>query len=128
MARPLTVMLSMVVLLIGCSNGPLHVGAIQLGRSLNEDSTVASFTTTFKPSDTIYLSVHTTDKGSGTITARWFYNGRPAGERSKAVSFRSAGATEFHMESAAGFPPGPYNVDVLLDGKPVGSRTFSVGK
>jgi hypothetical protein len=118
--------LSVVAILAGCSTPPLKVGGIQLGSSLNADNTVGRFTTTFKPTDTIYLSVLTTDMGSGTITAKWSYNGRPAGERSKAVSFRIAGATEFHMQSSEGFPPGPYSVEVLLDGKPVGTRTFTV--
>ncbi len=129
MCRPPTVplFLSVLLLIVGCSNRPLQVGAIQVGRSVNEDGTVAHFTTSFKPTDTIYVSVLTTDLGSGTITVKWSYNGTSTGERSKTVSFTRAGATEFHMESAAGFPPGPYRVDVLLDGKSVGTRSFTVG-
>jgi hypothetical protein len=130
MVRSLIVLvtLSALVPLAACSTRSLEVGAIQLGRSLNGDGTVGNFTTTFKPTDTIYLSVLTTDGGSGTITAKWSYNGRPAGERSKPVSFTRAGVTEFHMESANGFPPGPYTVEVLVDGNPAGSRTFTVAK
>ena len=56
----------------GCSSGPpLRVTTIQLGRAVNEDHTVASFTTTFTPDQTVYLSVLTTGVGSGTISARW---------------------------------------------------------
>jgi hypothetical protein len=42
MTRPLTVLLTFCALLLpsGCANRPLHVGAIQIGRSVNEDSTV----------------------------------------------------------------------------------------
>ena len=111
---------------VGCGSRPLQVGSVQLGRAVNEDGTVAKFTTTFKPNDKIYLSVLTTDLGSGTITVRWAYNGHPAGERSKAVSYKLAAATEFQMESTEGFPVGPYTVDVLLDGKRVTTRSFNV--
>jgi hypothetical protein len=126
MVRPLALLVLSALVVCGCSSPPLKVSTIQLGSSLNSDNTVGHFTTTFKPTDKIYLSVVTTDMGSGTITAKWSYNGRPAGERSKAVSFTIGGATEFHMESSEGFPPGPYSVEVLVDGKPVGTRTFSV--
>jgi hypothetical protein len=128
MMRGLTRLLTLFTLLgaAACSQRPLEIGTIQLGRSLNEDSTVASFTTVFKPSDTIYVSVKTTDMGSGTIAVKWFYNGHSVGERSKTVSFKIASATEFHMQSATGFPPGSYSVEVTVDGKPAGQRSFTV--
>ena len=42
---------------IACSRGPLTVDTIQLGRSLNPDSSVASHTTTFTRNETVYVSV-----------------------------------------------------------------------
>jgi hypothetical protein len=128
MIRQLTGLLTLcaLVLPVGCSNHPLHVGTIQIGRSVNEDHTVGHFTTTFKPNDTIYVSVHTTDLGSGTITVKWSYNGRLLSERATPVSFKIPSATEFHINNPTGFPPGPYSVEVLLDGAPVGSRSFTV--
>jgi hypothetical protein len=114
------------VLPIGCSSPPLHVASIQIGRSVNEDHSVGRFTTIFKPNDTIYVSVHTTDLGSGTISVKWSYNGRLLSERSTPVSFKIASATEFHINNPTGFPPGPYSVEVLLDGTPVGTRSFTV--
>jgi hypothetical protein len=128
--RPPTLLpaLCALFLLLGCSSGPLQVGTIQIGRSVNEDSSVGSFTTVFKPNDTVYVSVHTTDMGSGTITVKWSYNGRLVSERSKEVSYKISAATEFHLQSATGFPAGPYTVEVLLDAKLVGSRSFTVEK
>jgi hypothetical protein len=110
--------------LLGCGSG-LRVTSIQLGRSLNADSTVATHTTVFTPDDTVYLSVATTGVGSGTLGVRWMYRGHVIGEPKKQVSSR-AGVTEFHLQSAGGFPLGDYTVEVFLDGRSAGTQTFRV--
>ena len=110
---------------IGC-RPPLHVTTLQLGRSLNVDHTVATHTTRFKPDDTIYASVITDRTGSSTILARWSYNGHVVSETQKQVALKGSGATEFHFESADGFPQGDYKVEILVDGQPVVSRDFRV--
>jgi hypothetical protein len=102
------------------------VTSTQLGRSVNADSTVASHTTTFGPRDTIYVSVLTSGVGSGTISVRWLYGSRVVGEPRKQVSYRDSAATEFHLQSAGGFPPGDYSVEAFLDGQSAGTRTFRV--
>jgi hypothetical protein len=112
--------------LLACSGEPLRVTLIQVGRSLNADSTVASNTTSFSPGDTIYVSVHTSGAGSGTISVKWMFSGRVVGEPTKQVNYRDDAATEFHLQSPAGFPPGEYSVEVFLNGKSVGTRTFRV--
>ena len=106
----------------------LRVTSIQLGRSLNADSTVAGHTTTFGPGDTVYLSVLTEGLGSGTIKVRWLYRGHVMGEPTREVSYKDSAATEFHLQSAGGFPPGEYTAEVFLDGQSVGSREFRVEK
>ena len=83
----------------------LRVETIQLGRSLNPDNSVAGHTTTFKPLDTMYVSVLTPEKGRGTIGVRWMYEGRLVGEPSQDVVYRGAAATEFHIQNSSGFPP-----------------------
>jgi hypothetical protein len=121
-------LLSVVVLcacLAGCGSG-LRVTEIQLGRSVNADETVAGHTTRFAPADTVYVSIHTAGVGSGTIGVRWKYGERVLGEPSKQVSYRDAAATEFHLQSAVGFPPGDYSVEAFLDGQSVGNRSFRV--
>jgi hypothetical protein len=119
--RPLVVLLALIV--AGCGSN-LSVSSIQLGRSLNADQTVANHTTTFTPSETIYVSVLTAGTGKGTIGVRWTYEGRVVGEPTKEV--RGAGATEFHLQNAGGFPLGDYSVEAFLDGVSAGSRTFRV--
>jgi hypothetical protein len=130
--RKLEVGLAVMILstcLGGCGSGhPLQVTRIQLGRSLNPDNTVASFTTVFAPTDTVYLTAITTGVGSGTIGVRWMYAGRVVGEPHKQVSSRTDATTEFHLESAGGFPPGDYTAEVFLNGQSAGTRTFRVEK
>src|SRR5687768_4655063 len=111
--------------LAGCGSG-LRVTTIQLGRAVNADATVAGHTTRFAPNDTVYVSVHTAGVGSGTIGVRWKYGDRVLGEPTKQVSYRDVAATEFHLQSAAGFPPGDYTVEAFLDGQSVGIRPFQV--
>ena len=105
---------------------PLRVDTIQLGRSLNPDNSVATHTSTFKPLDTMYVSVLTPEKGRGTIGVKWTYSGRLVSEPSKDVSYKGPAATEFHIQNSSGFPPGNYSVEVFLDGQSVGKRDYRV--
>ena len=115
------------ICLAACGSGqPLRVASIQLGRAVNADHTVASFTTTFSPDENVYLSVLTTGVGSGTISVRWTYAGRVIDEPKKEVSYRIDAVTDFRLQSATGFPPGDYVADVFLNGQPAGTRTFRV--
>ena len=110
---------------VACGSG-LRVTSIQLGRSLNADNTIASHTTTFKPDDTIYLSVATSGAGSGTMSVRWTYGGHLVDEPKRPVSSRNIAVTEFHLKSGDSFPPGEYAAEVFLDGKSVGTERFKV--
>lgn len=108
-----------------CSQ-PITVETIQLGRSLNVDQSVASQATTFKPNETVYVSALNSARGHGTIAVKWYYGSQMLSERSKQVKFQGAGATEFNISSATGFPEGDYRVEVLVDGTSVGTRNFNV--
>jgi hypothetical protein len=116
----------LVAFLGACGSEPLRATSIQLGRSLNADSTVAGHTTVFAPGDTVYLSVTTAGVGTGTIAVRWKVGERVLGEPKKPVSSRGSVVTEFHLQSAGDFPPGDYSAEVFLDGKLVETRTFRV--
>lgn len=109
-----------------CNNAPLELANIQTGRSLNQDRSIASITTLFKPSETIFVSVQTKAAGRGTISVRWKYGSQVIDEPSKPVSFDGPASTEFHMQNSGGFPPGDYSVDILIDGVQVGTRAFKV--
>jgi hypothetical protein len=108
-------------------SGPLEVTTIQLGRRLNSDNSVAEHTTAFRPNDAIYVSVLTAGPGRGTIGVRWTYAGQVISEPQQEVAYRDQAATEFHIQNSGGFPAGSYQVEVFLDGAPVGERNFRVG-
>ena len=109
----------------GCS-GPLALANIQVGRSLNQDRSVASITTLFKPSETIYVAVQTSAAGKGTISVKWKFGAQVIDEPSKQVDYDGPASTEFHLQNSGGFPPGDYSVDVFIDGVQVGTRAFKV--
>ena len=113
-----------VIALAACS-GPLELTNIQIGRSLNQDGSIASITTLFKPSETVYVSVQT-GSGKGVIGVRWKFGNRVIDEPTKQVSGAGPKSTEFHLQNSGGFPPGEYSVDVMIDGVQVGSRNFRV--
>lgn len=113
------------VVLVGCSQ-PLTVETIQIGRSLNEDQSIAAQATTFKPNETIYVSALNSARGDGIVKVRWYMGTQLLSEREKQVKFQGAGATEFNISSATGFPVGDYRVEVFVDGQPVGTRNFDV--
>src|SRR4051812_50090460 len=115
-----------VLALVACNNDPLQVTTIQLGKTLNPDNSVGTFTTSFKPRDTVYLSVLTGASGRGTIQTTWYYGSTKVNDMKKDVSYRGGAATEFRFHNTAGLPPGPYRVEVLLDGKSVDERTFKI--
>ena len=113
---------------VACSDPPLQLANIQIGRALNPDRSIASITTLFKPSETIYVSVQTTAAGKGTVSVKWKYGSQVIDEPSKQVSYDGPASTEFHMQNSGGFPPGDYSVDVFIDGTQVGSRAFKVDR
>lgn len=115
-----------VIVTAACNNGPLTVTTVQLGKTLNSDNSVGTHSTTFKPRDTVFASVLTPASGSGTIETKWYYGSSKVSEMKKEVSYHGEAATEFRFHNSAGLPPGPYRVEVFLDGQPVGERTFKV--
>ena len=116
----------LLLVVVACGSGHLRVTGIQLGRSVNADSTISNPTTTFSPRDTVYLSVSTAGVGSATISVRWLYGDRLVDEPKKKVSYRDLASTDFSLQSLSGFPPGDYRAEVFVDGQPVGTKTFRV--
>jgi hypothetical protein len=112
--------------LAGCSTAPLQVGNVQIGRSLSSDRSVGSPTTVFKPDDTVYVSIQTTDTGSGTVGAKWMFGERVISEPTQKVSYKGPAYSEFHIQNSGGLPVGSYSVEAFVDGRSVGKRTFTV--
>ena len=129
MMRVRTALLALAMGLAASACGPqapLRVDTIQLGRSLNPDNSIGTHTSTFKPLDTMYVSILTPEKGRGTIGVKWTYAGRIVSEPTKEVSYKGPAATEFHIQNSSGFPPGSYAVEVFLDGQSVAKRDYRV--
>jgi|SRR5215213_11845647 len=120
-----TLAITALVLGIACS-GPLELANIQVGRALNQDRSVSSITTLFKPNEMIYVSVQTTAAGKGTISVKWKFGDKVIDEPTKQVDYDGPASTEFHMQNSGGFPPGDYSVDVFINGVQVGTRAFKV--
>jgi hypothetical protein len=87
---------------------------------------VAALSTTFKPTDTIYVAVLTDGTGRATIGAKFSHLGRVVSEPEKKVSYRGAAATEFHLDYAGGVPTGEYDIEVFFNGQPAGMRKIHV--
>jgi len=118
--------LLLIAFTVGCANPPLSLANIQIGRSLNPDRSVASITTLFKPSETVYVSVQTAEAGSGVVGVKWMFGTQVIDEPTKQVSYDGPASTEFHLQNSGGFPAGDYSVEIFLDGVPVAKRTFKV--
>jgi len=113
-------------------SGPLAVSAITLGKSLRSDQRVTDAVGSFGPKDTVYVSVETTGAAKNAkLVARWSYDG-PNGkqkveEQSSTISPNADAVTEFHISKPEGLPAGSYDVEILLDGKQVSTKSFQVG-
>ena len=112
------------VLTLACS-GPLTLTNIQVGRALNQDRSISSITTLFKPSETVYVAVQT-GAGKGVVSVKWMFGDKVIDEPSKKVDYDGPSSTEFHLQNSGGFPPGDYSVEVFIDGVSVGTRAFKV--
>jgi hypothetical protein len=114
------------VVAAACADAPLALANIQTGRSLNQDGSVASISTLFKPNETIYVSVQTTGSAPGTISVQWKYQGRVIDEPTKQIDPSGPASTSFQLQNAARFPEGDYSVDIFINGAQVGTRSFRV--
>jgi hypothetical protein len=109
----------------------LAVSVIDIGRTLNADKTIGDKTGTFKPTDTIYVSVGTNGASSGaTLNARFTYgsDSQLVKEESRQIAPSGAATTEFHIAKPDGWPEGEYKVEVSLNGAPAGTKSFEVKK
>lgn len=108
---------------------PLRVVNLELGTAVGATKEVTAPTTTFKPSDTIYLSVATEGAApSANLGAKWTYgaDNQLVNEMNEPIGPTGPAHTEFHISKPDGMPAGKYKVEVTLDGAPVGTKEFEV--
>lgn len=104
------------------------VSGLELGKGIGADKRITAPLTTFKPRDTIYVSVATEGAAPNkTIAARWtFEDGQLVDEGSESISPTGPAVTEFHIAKPSGWPAGKYKVEVSVDGAPAGNKEFEV--
>ena len=106
----------------------LKVLAIDVGRAIGADKRVTVPATAFAPDDTIYTSVVTDGKTArATLSARWTHQGAVLEETVQEIAPKGTAVSEFHVANPAGWAPGDYRVEILIDGRVVGDRPFRVG-
>ena len=104
----------------------LKVSDIEVGRAIGADKLVTAAEGTFAPSDTIYTSVVTEGKARATLAVRWIHQGAVLEETEQRIASDGKAVSEFHVFNPAGWAPGEYRVEILLDGRVVGDRAFHV--
>jgi hypothetical protein len=108
------------------------VTVIETGKSVGANMRVTESLTSFARNDTIYLAVVTDNApATSTLTAKWtFQDGQVVDSTTQSVAPASMGGmtsvTQFHVAKPSGWPAGTYTVEVLLDGRSVGTRTVEV--
>ncbi|MGH7542977.1 MAG: hypothetical protein ACREK7_03475 [Gemmatimonadota bacterium] len=106
----------------------VEVTEVALGKAVGADKAVSEATTTFEPTDTIYVSVRTAGTApSATLAARWtFEDGQVVDESSQTIAPTGPEVTEFHISKPDGWPTGSYEVAISLDGQAVETQSFTV--
>ena len=107
----------------------LRVVSLDLGTGVDPTKRVTAATTTFKPSDTIYLSVATDGAApAANLSAKWTYgaDNQLVNEMNEPIAPTGPAHTEFHISKPDGLPAGMYKVEVFLDGASVGVKEFQV--
>jgi hypothetical protein len=106
----------------------VRVTDLEIGRTIGPDKRVTDETDSFKPRDTIYLSVATDGASpAANLRARWTYGaGQLVDETSQSIAPSGPSVTEFHLAKPDGWPAGSYRVEVFLDGTSAGSKEFKV--
>jgi hypothetical protein len=106
----------------------VRVTDVSLGRGIAGDKSITGVTDTFSPRDTIYATVTTDGMGDNVnMRARWTYqDGQVVEETSQMISPRGQARTEFHISKPDGWPAGTYRLEVMVNGQPAMTKTFSV--
>lgn len=105
-----------------------RVERITVAKAVNSDDSPGETAVAFGRNDTVYVSMWTADAPVGTeITARWFGSDGQQITEDKIVTDRAGdGYTSFHAANTSGWTPGTYRVEILVNGAPAGSTTFTV--
>jgi hypothetical protein len=106
----------------------VRVTEVQVGKAVGADKRVQAPVESFSTKDVIFASVVTEGTApAAELTARWtFQDGQVVNETKRSIAPTAKEVTEFSIQKPDGWPVGQYTVAILLDGKPVESKTFKV--
>jgi hypothetical protein len=108
----------------------IAVSSVTTGSAIGADKKVTVATDSFKPNDTLYVSVDTTGSGTANLAAKWTYHkgGNVAVVREDSMTINTTGPAthEFHVSKPDGWPTGEYEVAVMLNNQAAGSKRLSV--
>ena len=108
----------------------VHVDQIVLGREMTADRRVITVDkATFTPGDTVFASVVlAAPVPAAQLVGRWkAADGTVVYESTQALQpSQDEAAVIFHMVKAAGLTPGTYTLEVLADGRVVGTKEVTV--
>ena len=106
------------------------VASVSTGKAIGADKKVTAATDAFDKADTMYVSVDTTGTGTAKLDAKWTYRKGDkvavVKEDSMTINATGPATNEFHISKPDGWPAGDYEVEVMLDGKPAGSKKLTV--
>lgn len=107
----------------------VRVTDVDLGLRVGSDKRVTDQTDSFRPSETVYVSVRTEGTvPSAILKTRWtFQGGQVVQESSQTIAPKGTTVTEFHVSNPKGWPKGSYQVEVFLNGSSVETESFKVG-
>jgi hypothetical protein len=71
-----------------------------------------------------------TGSGTAKLTAKWTFKKDdkqvPVKEETQTIAPTGPATSEFHISKPDGWPAGEYQVEILVDDKPAGTKTFTV--
>ena len=111
--------------------GKLRVTMVMIGKGLGPDKRISEPTLRFAPTDTVFVSIGTEGTPqSSTLMAKWrFPTGKVRDSSSTSIQPKGPQYTELHAgPPKGGWPVGPFQVTVYVDGDSVDAKTFAVDK
>jgi hypothetical protein len=104
---------------------------VMIGKALGPDKRISEPTLRFAPTDTVFVSVGTEGTPpSSTVMAKWrFPTGKVRDSSSATIQRKGPQYTELHAAPPkGGWPVGPFQVTVYVDGDSVDAKTFAVDR
>lgn len=108
----------------------VNVTKVTIGHTLDSEKRIVDDNTEFGPSDSVYVSVETSGTGKSEIKVKYKHlkssKENEIEQTTQKVDTKGPAVSEFQIYHNGGWEPGTYHVEVLLDGKSVSTKQFTV--